>query len=131
MVEKAGEIGENETFGISVDVVARMEVVPREVCRGMVENAMLKLQESHITSVAVADEKIPPEPITRKGVKGRKETRSYKRLTVGIDVILAERFVEEAKKQNLSPGKLFHVILWNRYGKPQLSYMEGDEPSQA
>ena len=72
-------------------------------------------------------EEIPPEPRTVKGIKGRREDRVYKRYTAGIDVKLVPLFEQEMKKKGLSCGKLLDIILWNRYGKPNLSYMVEDE----
>ncbi len=53
---------------------------------------------------------------------GRKEDRSYRKITVTLDEVLAERLLSEAKKQRLSPGKILDQVLWERYGRPALSY---------
>lgn len=106
------------------DMTATMRAIAREVCEEILANAM---HEKHIQRVGVEGEEVPPEPTTLKGkdVRGRKENRKYQRLTVGIDVVLAEKFTQEAKERGMSPGKLLDVILWNRYGWPTLSYMPG------
>lgn len=105
------------------DWQTQMRAIAREVCQEMIE-AMMPLQ--HMQRVSVDGEEAPPKPVTIKGpgVKGRKETRQYERLTVGIDVVLAEKFKAEAEALNLSPGKLLDRILWNRYGMPRLSYQQ-------
>lgn len=85
---------------------------------------MFKMQA--MMEVRAEAEEVPPAPETirgRTGEKGRKENREYERFTFGIDRVLAEQFRAEAQSRHLSAGKLLDVILWNRYGKPALSYM--------
>jgi hypothetical protein len=108
------------------DITATIRAIAREVCTEMLANVMHK---EHIQHISVEGEEVPPEAETIKGpgVKGRRENRKYTRLTVGIDDVLAERFTQEAKDRGISPGKLLDVLLWNRYDKPRLSYMQDTE----
>jgi hypothetical protein len=80
------------------------------------------------TFVPIEGEEIPPEPqvVTGHG-KGRKENRKYERLTVSLDKVLLDKFKQEMRSRNLSAGKLLDVILWNRYGRPKLSYQAEDD----
>jgi hypothetical protein len=82
------------------------------------------------TARAYANEDMPPEPETLRGMgRGRKESRDYHRLTTAIDKELFKLFSRECKQRKLSTGKLLDAILWNRYGKPKLSYMGDVEPA--
>jgi hypothetical protein len=100
---------------------SRVKAVAREVFQEMFDD-----YKPIVKHVPIEGEDTPPEPKTiRKHGKGRKENRKYKRLTVAIDVNLAERFEAEMRSRSLSAGKLMDVILWNRYGKIPLSYHDG------
>jgi hypothetical protein len=102
---------------------SRVKAVAREVFQEMFDD-----YKPIVKHVPIEGEETPPEPRTiRKHGKGRKENRKYKRLTVAIDVNLAERFEAEMRSRNLSAGKLMDVILWNRYGKIPLSYHDEDD----
>ena len=102
-----------------------------EIARNVFHHMMNEMQEQHIRygeSITLPEtEERPPEPKTVKGIKGRREDRVYKRYTPGIDVKLVPLFEHEMKKKGLSCGKLLDIILWNRYGKPNLSYMVENE----
>ena len=102
-----------------------------EIARNVFHHMMHEMQEQNMmygeSSTLAGIEEKPPEPKTVKGIKGRREDRVYKRYTAGIDVKLVSLFEHEMKKKGLSCGKLLDIILWNRYGKPNLSYMLEDE----
>lgn len=66
----------------------------------------------------------PESPLPLPHRTGRKEDRKYTKMTITLDNVLAERLLSEAKKQRLSPGKILDSILWERYGRPRLTYQE-------
>ena len=105
----------------------RMEEIARNVFHHMMNEMRNQNMMYGESTTLTGTEEIPPEPKTVKGIKGRRETRTYKRYTAGIDVVLVPMFEQEMKKKGLSSGKLLDIILWNRYGKPNLSYMLEDE----
>jgi hypothetical protein len=117
----AQDIEKPEMFSMEA-LDARIRQIVKEVLSEQQEMRKMQVQQT-----AEVDEAMPPAPVTlkgRQGEKGRRENREYERFTFGIDKVLAARFVAEAKEKNLSAGKLLDVILWNRYGRPVLSYME-------
>jgi hypothetical protein len=103
----------------------RMRAIAREVFTEMIADIQGSIDVAY---VPVEGEEIPPEPqvITGHG-KGRKEDREYERLTISLDKVLFGKFKKEMKSRNLSAGKLMDVILWNRYGKPKLSYYNKEQ----
>jgi hypothetical protein len=120
------------TKGMSVQAVSieMLDMRIRQIVKEVLSEQQV-MHKMHGPQGANVVETMPPAPATvkgRKGEKGRKENRDYERLTFGIDRVLAQRFVAEAKEKNLSAGKLLDAILWNRYGRPVLSYMEPDSP---
>jgi hypothetical protein len=99
---------------------ARIRAIAKEVF-----SEMMNMQQDVTTSPD--RDPVPPEPKTIKGKgKGRRETRKYDRVTCTIDKNLAKLFTSEARRNGISVGKLLDRILWNRYGRPVLSY-EGPE----
>jgi len=121
------EAGRQHINLIDNNLEQRME----EVARGVFHHMMNEMRNQHMmydeSITLTGTEEIPPEPKTVKGIKGRREDRAYKRYTAGIDVVLVPLFEQEMKKKGLSCGKLLDIILWNRYGKPNLSYMVENE----
>lgn len=100
------------------DWKTEMESIAKRVMENM-------LNAHNVHTIKREDEEIPPEPTTVKGEgKGRKENRDYERITVAIDTELAALFKQEMSDKGLSSGKLLDRILWNRYGKPKLSYQD-------
>jgi len=68
-------------------------------------------------------EDMPPEPQVIKGEgKGRRENRDYQKVSLTIDKILWAKFCQERDRRRVSSGRLMDAILWNRYGRPKLSY---------
>ncbi len=53
---------------------------------------------------------------------GRRENRTYVKLSGTIDSNLHELFEKERSERGLSVGKLLDAILWDRYGRPKLTY---------
>lgn len=106
----------------------RMRNIAREVFTEMMPSIQGAMDVAY---VPIEGEEIPPRPKTIEGRgKGRKEDRKYERLTVSLDSCLFERFKKELRARNLSAGKLMDVILWNRYGKPKLSYQKADDQEE-
>ena len=104
----------------------RMKAIALQVIQDYWHNAPT------IQTAQQGDEELPPEPATLKGAwKGRKENRRYERITITLDETLARLFTKEAKKRGLSEGKLMDAILWNRYGRPKLSYEEKASVTEA
>jgi len=112
---------------IDSNLEQRMEEIARNVFHHMMNEMHHQNMMYGESTTLTGAEEIPPEPKTVKGIKGRRETRAYKRYTAGIDVVLVPLFEQEMKAKGLSCGKLLDIILWNRYGKPNLSYMVEDE----
>ena len=112
---------------IDSNLEQRMEEVARNVFHLMMNEIQVQNMMYGKSFDLDGIEEIPPEPKTVKGIKGRREDRVYKRYTAGIDVKLVPLFEHEMKKKGLSCGKLLDIILWNRYGKPNLSYMVENE----
>jgi hypothetical protein len=112
---------------IDSNLEQRMEEVARNVFHLMMNEIQVQNMMYGKSFDLDGIEEIPPEPKTVKGIKGRREDRVYKRYTAGIDVVLVPLFEQEMKAKGLSCGKLLDIILWNRYGKPNLSYMVENE----
>jgi len=94
----------------------RMKEIAREVFR-----EMMNVQRAR--AAFPDNEPMPPEPETIKHEgRGRRENRKYERLTLTVDRELARLFKAEVKDRKLSAGKVMDAILWNRYGRPALSY---------
>lgn len=98
------------------EIEARMRRIATEVLEN-VRNEMNMNRE-------ISGQDLPPEPQYLKGQRGRRQDRTYKRLTLSVDINLAERFEDEMRQLNVSAGRLFDIILWQRYGKPKLSFEE-------
>lgn len=103
----------------------QMEEIATKVCRNM-------LNEMNVKPIITVpeDEEVPPAPVTiRRQGRGRRQNRSYERITLTIDAELARFFKAEVDNHplRLSAGRLMDVILWNRYGRPRLSYQESDD----
>jgi hypothetical protein len=81
---------------------------------------------------------LPPEPKEIKkepGTKGKgrsRQNRDYERHTVTVDSSLWRLFEQDMKNRRISSaGRMMDVILWNYYGKPDLSYMtESQKPEE-
>jgi len=95
---------------VDAEIDQRVEAICRRVVGEM-------LQQS-----GSVERDTPPAPTARRGERGRKENREYRRYTIGIDVALADLFDKELEETGLSSGKLMDRILWLRYNKPRLSY---------
>jgi hypothetical protein len=106
---------------------SEMETRMREIAREVVENVMNEMNVMNVQHVMnvnheTAGQDLPPEPQYLKGKKGRRQDRAYKRFTVGVDSNLAKLFEAEMKRLNVSGGRLMDIILWERYGRPKLSF---------
>jgi hypothetical protein len=122
---KTGKASQTIDTGIPEGWEEQMEAIARAVFTEMMGNAQIGVGATYIP---IEGEEIPPEPqVIKKHGKGRKENRKYERLTVSLDSCLFERFKTEMRSRGLSAGKLMDVILWNRYGRPQLSYQGKDQ----
>jgi hypothetical protein len=68
---------------------------------------------------------IPPEPVREEG--GRAFTSKRVKIAGTTDHVLLELFEKERKKKNLSASRMIDTILWNHFGKPQLSFEQGSD----
>jgi len=106
------------------DLDDRIRAVAREVFQEMLQD--MQNERNILTSIDDA----PPPPEVLKGRVGRKENRIYKRLTLTLDEALYDRFIEERNRLKVSSGRLADIILWQRYGKPKLSYESSEDSEQ-
>lgn len=76
---------------------------------------------------------LPPEPeeLQDSGKGGRRQTRTYEKLSATVDTELFKRFRAERKERGLSAGRLLDAILWHWYHKPELSYQQPDAVERA
>lgn len=103
------------------EMESRMESIAKDVYENMSAATL------NVHNVMKPDDVLPPEPTTIKGEgKGRKETREYERITSAIDVELVKLMKQEMREKGMSAGRLMDAILWNRYGRPTLSYMNAE-----
>lgn len=64
-----------------------------------------------------------PKPKPKKGEgKGRRLDRQFDKVTITIDKNLNKLFNQEARRLRIEQSRLIDSILWNRYGKPALTY---------
>lgn len=109
------------------EMEARMREIAREVATAVmnemsVNHEMNAINMNHETP----GPDMPPEPEYRKGQKGRKQNRTYERLTVSLDANLAKLFKAEMKRRRVSSGRLMDIICWNYFGRPRLSFEVGE-----
>ena len=98
-----------KTQSTTDDLEQRMREIAREVCQEILQ------------STPHAPVMPRPEIVAASG-RGRKENRKYERITAAIDTVVYDCFKAEREQLNLSTGKLLDLILWERYGKPKLSF---------
>jgi len=97
---------------------ARMREIAEEVCREIIQNVRNELNEErtapHGTTVELGD--LPKPEKT-----GRKENRLYLKLGATVDLVLVDHLMTLAEKHG-SIGKALDHILWEAFGRPELSY---------
>jgi hypothetical protein len=105
----------------------RMREIAEDVCQPMLQNIRNEMKElvsvPHVAHVQ-NDMEVPPEPVTT----GRRQNRVYGKLSATTDGVLMDLFAKEAKARRMSTSRLMDVILWQRYGKPVLSYEVPEGP---
>ena len=104
---------------ISPELREEMEQIARRVFEEMIES---------LRPQAIAAEDLPPEPQSVKGRPGRRQDRDYEKVTVTIDRLLWERFCQERDHLGVSSSRMMDVVLWQRYGKPRLSFEPEQKP---
>jgi hypothetical protein len=104
----------------------RVRQITEEVCQAMIQHVLSDRNMRNVLNVQ-DDIEAPPEPIRR----GRKQNRIYGKLGATADAVLLELFNAEARSQGISTGRLMDTILWERYGKPILSYEMAEGPELA
>ena len=98
---------------IDAQLREQMREIAREVCQEMIESLRPRV---------VAAEDLPPEPQSIKGKPGRRQNRDYEKISVTLDSALWEKFKAERDRLKVSNSRLIDIILWQRYGKPRLSF---------
>jgi len=103
--------------GARSDLEAFVRKIARETCEEIMRN---------MTSVQAAAGDMPPEPAAVLGVKGRRQDRDYRKITLTIDKSLWDLFEAERKRLSVSAARMMDIVLWRHYGRPRLSF-EKDE----
>jgi len=98
-------------------------VLTEERVREIASDVFQKMLADAPTPPAIRQE-LPPEPQVLKGKPGRRQDRSYHKVTITIDSELWKLFCQERDRLGVSNSRLFDIIVWQRYGKPLLSYQE-------
>jgi hypothetical protein len=98
-----------------IDQALREQIkeIAREVFKEMIES---------LRPQATVAEDLPPEPKSVKGKPGRRQNRDYEKISVTLDSALWEKFKAERDRLKVSNSRLIDIILWQRYGKPRLSF---------
>jgi|GEM_PF-1122934 len=116
--------------GHRVDDESIIETVT-EIARRVAEETTRTILAQTAQTGIVAWDDLPPKPGIeigeRKGGKlktGRKEKRDYKYMGITIDRVLYEMVNAEADKRGLPVARIVEAAVWNRYGRPRLSYQE-------
>ncbi|MGA8832033.1 MAG: hypothetical protein WB554_10530 [Desulfomonilaceae bacterium] len=77
-----------------------------------------------------AEFELVPEPETvTGGPKGRRQDRKYEKISLTGDRNLWKIFRQKQKKLSCSAPRLMDSILWNFFGKPELSYAKSKSPA--
>lgn len=107
------------------------EHMTRDDIEKMVENYLNKRlagYEHNIPNEPTEFELVPePETVTG-GAKGRRQDRKYEKISVTVDKNLWKIFRQKQKKLSCSGPRLMDSILWNFFGKPELSYGNPKNP---
>jgi len=107
----------------SVTGEARMRQIAEEVCREIIQNVRNELKEGrtalHGTTLELSD--LPKPEKT-----GRKENRLYLKLGATVDLVLVDHLMTLAEKEG-SIGKALDHVLWEAFGRPDLSYQLSPE----
>jgi uncharacterized FlaG/YvyC family protein len=82
-----------------------------------IHEEMKNMMVPTVPTVNPVDEYPPPAPRA-----DRKSARRFKKVGVTVDENVFARFDEEIKSSGRTASSLLEMILWNRYGKPELSY---------
>ena len=106
------------------------------IIQRIVQEAFDKMMTTvpNIPTVPNADTSdLPPEPASLKGTEkgGRRQTRQYEKLSCTVDSVLFELFRSECTERKLSAGRMLDALLWNHYGRPELSYQQADAEQRA
>lgn len=113
---------------IPENMKAAIRVLAKEVFQELVGSA------PNVHSVPKLDDAMfPPEPqeLENTGKGGRRQIREYQKLSATVDSVLFDRFRSECKDRKLSAGRMLDAILWNWYGRPELSYQREDAETRA
>jgi len=101
----------------------RMRQIAEEVYREMIQNVRneLNMEQAapHGTTLELND--LPKPEKT-----GRKENRLYLKLGATVDLVLVDHLMKLAEKEG-SIGKALDHILWEAFGRPELSYQLSPE----
>lgn len=121
------EHGEHDAHIPWTEIEERMKAIAREVATSV----MNEMNVSHEMNVMNVNHEpgpdLPPEPEYRKGQKGRKQNRTYERLTVSLDANLAALFRAEMKRRKVSSGRMMDIVCWHYFGKPHLSFEDTNQ----
>lgn len=108
-----------------------LEHVTRDDIEKIVEhvlNQRISNYEHNILNEPNTLELVPePETVTG-GAKGRRQDRQYLKISLTVDKNLWKIFRKKQKNLNCSAPRLMDSILWNFFGKPNLSYGSPKNP---
>ena len=105
--------------------------IPTEEDISRIVNELINERLSDLHDIAHNEHtrvQLVPEPETIKGEgKGRRLTRDYERFSVTVDKELMKLFTQEVKQLKTTSPRLLDTILWERYGRPKLSFQVEEE----
>jgi len=109
----------------TTDWEVRVRNIAREVCQEMIQNIQAIQNAENVPSIPTGE-----DPFKDLVTKGRSENRIYGKLGATIDGVLFRLLKNEARRED-SIGKLIDKILWERYGRPLLSFQVPDEEKES
>jgi hypothetical protein len=116
------EHSERSEHGLPENWEDRVRGIAIEVCHEMLQNIRNELKPA--APQIPSREDIPPAP---KDITRRKQDRIYGKIGATVDGVLVRKLNQEAHDRKTSVGKLLDEILWNRYGRPLLSFQAPEE----
>lgn len=91
-------------------------------------NKKLAGYEHNLPNEPTEIELVPePETVTG-GAKGRRQDRKYEKISLTVDKNLWNIFRQKQNKLKCTGPRLLDSILWNFFGKPELSYAKYKSP---
>jgi hypothetical protein len=114
------------------DITDAMKAAIKALAKEVFVEMMISVPNVRTVTHEMADD-LPPEPLKLSGTGkgGRRQTREYGKLSATLDFVLFEHFRSECSERKLSAGRLLDAILWDRYGRPELSYQRADAQERA